>query len=256
MARAGVTLPPARSKNHIKKCLEPGTRVSDVAGVYLAAVGNFLAAELFDTIIKYSEDGTIRVGPKAPFKGQTVKTITPAHIGQVMQADEEFRVLYSKLGMIIEEAGVLPMSEGEYRHRIAYRPSKKKKKPNTDEKKGAEEEKAEKGKKKKKNRKAKKSVKFAPSSGEDAEEHNGDSDEEEGAYKEPPEDEEDLEHESEPEVEEEEEQPKPKKKRGRKPKEKKQKETGSEKESAAVDSAAAEEALQPPKKRGRKKKNT
>mmetsp|Transcript_24894 Transcript_24894/g.49548 ORF Transcript_24894/g.49548 Transcript_24894/m.49548 type:complete len:131 (+) Transcript_24894:183-575(+) len=92
--RHGLLFPCARIKRYLKRAKPCGrTRVSENAACYLAAVLEYLAAEILELAGNHARDHK---------KGR----ITPKHIKLAIHNDEELKVLIGGKDVYMQEAGL------------------------------------------------------------------------------------------------------------------------------------------------------
>jgi histone H2A len=90
--RAGLQIPPARMRKILKK---NGLRVAVSAAVYLAAVLEYLVAEIFELAGNAARDAK-------------KSTLNIRHMMLAIENDEELIVMFRKMKIKMEGAGVLP----------------------------------------------------------------------------------------------------------------------------------------------------
>jgi len=91
--RSGLVFPPSRGRNLIEHNAPKGINISQLAGVYLAGVLEFLTADILELAGNVARDNRRTI-------------ITPRHLHLAIRLDEEFNMLFGKTG--IAGSGVIP----------------------------------------------------------------------------------------------------------------------------------------------------
>jgi histone H2A len=107
--RARLVLPPSRARNLIEHNSPKGIKISQLAGVYLAGVLEYLTAEIMELAGNVAHDNR-------------KSTITSRHLHLAVRLDDELNTIFGNTG--IAGSGVIP----NIHHVLLQKPKKKKKK--------------------------------------------------------------------------------------------------------------------------------
>lgn len=122
-ARAGLVFPVARLHNKLKSMVPSNARVGGTAAVFMAAVIEYLVAELCELAGNKAKAGQVRKGNEKDDKKRA--RINPRFIQYAINEDHEFAELLSRV--TLAGGGVIPLTDKKLKEQTTAKSGKKNK---------------------------------------------------------------------------------------------------------------------------------